>query len=489
MRLRAGATTEMSRDMLPGPAEHTVVWIDEVCSDGSSKPLTSRFRLDALKAVAKLERWLRDPLRIATEEEAEAMLETLAVWEHFADAKWKERLTRLVKDVNRRVAGARHIPPNSRIALFCRLDDRFGFSNSLPGNVVTGLTASLELHALLGKYGTPNVRRVEHLSRMTTMAISEPLRGELRTIVETSKAYNSSTTMSHLLRGQILSVIKGRAAAAEEFRTAISKDSKLIKSMYLDMGAFTYGVPRSDAKRNVLNVSWHGGVTLEDARVTVLYSANIAFLRRYFARIIFYALAEPNQQLHFHIVADEPEALDFIREATELANGMHTFSRRSSERPRISWSSSRLPEDVGNPVTYFACARYLVAQQIMDRFETDVWIQDVDLFPVSPVSDSPVGFAEFDVIVAASTGNNMLAPWRRYLAGNVFLSRSNNGRQFITQVENYIWTFLPVVDSWMLDQNALDWAIECAPAETAIGNMRVLGVGLTQSVMSGPIES
>ncbi|MEE2524672.1 hypothetical protein [Pseudarthrobacter sp. J47] len=238
-----------------------------------------------------------------------------------------------------------------------------------------------------------------------------------------------------------------------------------------------------------MEITWHGGDLREGASARILYSGNIEFLRRYLTRIIFYAAAEPTLQLHFHVVAAENEASEFIREANVLAETIQGFSRRSSELPALSWSSSHLPAGVGNPITYYACARYLVAQQVMDRFEADVWIQDVDLYPVSPIADSYTKFKEFDVVLAASTGIDRLAPWRRYLAGNVFLARSDKGRQFAARTADYVMAFLDQPNSWMLDQNALDWAVETAQPGTIIGNINALNIGLTQSVMNGAIES
>lgn len=489
MKLKAGSILGIPDHVLPGPSNHTVVWIDEIHAEEESRPLTPRVRLDALRGVARLEQWLRQPTRKATQAEAVAMLETLAVWEYFSDSKWRDRVTRIVKDVLRKLRSARSIPPNSRVALLCRLYGAQGdYSDSLPGNVMASLTAISEMHVLLQSHETVNQREIKHVSRGASSSISESLRAELRTVAESSIPYNSPTTTSRVLRGQVLSVTENRAAALREFRIALSSGSELIKALHLDVGAFTYGFPEPRDREQV-DISWHGGDVIEGATAMILYSANIEFLRRYFTRIVFYATAEPALQLHFHIVAPEHEALDFIREAGELAATIHGFSRRSSNLPALSWSSSRLPAGVGNPITYYACARYLVAQQVMDKFEADVWIQDADLYPTSPIADSFRTFAEFDVVLAASTGIDRLAPWRRYLAGNVFLARSDKGREFAAGTANYIMAFLDQPDSWMLDQNALDWAVETAQLGTTIGDMRALNVGLTQSVMNGSIES
>lgn len=490
IRLTAGKITNLPIDALPGPSNHTVVWIDEIRADKTITALTPRFRLDALRGAARLEKWLREPLRLTTTEEASEMVETLVVWEYFGDTTWRERLTRIVKDVNRKISRARSIPSTCRVSLLCQLHaEKSDHSNSLPGNVMTSMTASLKMHEVMQEHTPDTGRKIEHVSRHSSPTISDALRAELCSISETSTSYLLPTTASHLLRGQVLSVVEGRAAALNEFRTAVTIGSDLIRSMYMDMGAFTYGFPKQTVADKQVSVSWHGGDSSEDAKVTILYSANVAFLRRYFTRVIFYANAEPELQLHFHIVDPESEVLKFIREARELAVLIHSFSHRSSKLPNISWSSSRLPAGVGNPITYYACARYLVAQQMMDKFKTDVWIQDVDLFPTFPISDSHSKFTDFDAIVAATSGVNVVAPWRRYLAGNVFLARSDNGRKFAANAVEYIWAFLDRADSWMLDQNALDWAVEVASHDSNIGNMNVLNVGLTQSVMSGPIES
>jgi hypothetical protein len=490
MTLMAGTTIELPSDVLPGPSNHTVVWIDKIGPDKTSEPFTPRYRLDALKGVARLEHWLRQPLRLATVEEASGMLETLSVWECFGDTAWQERLTRIVKDVNRSIRRASSIPLNSRVALLCQLHSKKSeFTNSLPGNVMAGLAFSLEMHSVAQKFAPVTGRQIEHMSRASSPSISKQLRAELCAISESSAPYMSPATASHLQRGQLLSVTEGRAAALQEFRNALSAGPELIRSMHTDLGAFTYGFPEGQAVGRGVDISWHGGDASDDAKVTILYSANIDFLRRYFTRIIFYAIAEPELQLHFHIVDPESEVLQFIQEAKELTSTIYHFSGRSAKQPSVSWSSSRVPEGVGNPITYYACARYLVAQQMMDKFNTDVWIQDVDLFPTSPISNSHVGFTGFDVIVAATTGANVIAPWRRYIANNVFLARSDNGRKFAQNAEEYIWAFLDKSDSWMLDQNALDWAVEAASLDTVIGNMSALSVGLTQSVMNGSIES
>ena len=490
MKVRAGSIGVLPDDALPGLPSQLVVWVDEVYRDGTSKPLTSRFRLDSLKGVARLEQWLREPTRMATQEEAVRMLATLDAWEYFGDTRLRERLTRLVKDVSRRIRRKRVIPINSRVALLCRLyQEKPCLPKSLPANVMVSLMANLELHEIIQKNPIATGRNVEHVSQFSSPSVSPSLREDLRNVALATSQYSSASAPSHLLRGQILSVIEGRAAALGEFHTALSSDPDFIRSLYLDLGAFTYGIPESNSIRTQLNIVWHGGSATDSTKPTILYSANVDFLRRYLTRIVFYAVTEPELQLHFHIVASEKEASSFIREADELVKTIHKFSRRVSKIPSLSWSSSTMPPGVGNQITYYACARYLVAQQVMQKFGTDVWIQDVDLFPVSPISESAKKFEEFDVVIAVSTGLNMIAPWRRYLAGNVYLSRSDEGRQFAANVEDYLWAFLDRPDSWMLDQNALDWAVENAPVDTAIGNMSVLGVGLTQSHMNGTIES
>ncbi|WP_139184633.1 hypothetical protein [Arthrobacter sp. ok909] len=490
LKVIAGNQLEISNDALPGPANQTVAWVDEIYPDGESKPLTPRVRVDALKHVAQLERWLRQPAQAATHAEAAKMLETLTTWEYFGDSEWQSRLVRIVNDVLRRLQRIHRIPSNSRLALLCELYPvQAAHSDSVPGNVMVSLTVMKELHAVLERHGASTQREIFHVTSPSDGPVSDSLRADLRDLLETSLAFNHPGTSSRILRGQVLSVLEGRTAALREFRAALSSGQQLVKSFYLDMGSFTYGLPETIAGAKNVPISWHGAEIPEATTGTILYSANIEFLRRYMARILFYACAEPELHLHFHLVASDAEARAFIREAEDLSRTIHGFSHRTSMPPSLSWSSSQLPPEVGNPITYFACARYLVAGQVMDKFGTDVWVQDVDLYPTSPISQAGTALSGFDVVLAASSGINMLAPWRRYIANSVYISRSEKGRAFATNAAQYISAFLDEPDSWMLDQNALDWAVEKAPAGTSIGNMRALDIQLTQSAMNGSIES
>lgn len=487
--LVAGKRLEVSSDALPGPLNQTVAWVDEVTGDGETNPMTPRVRADGLKHVAHLEIWLRQPAKTTTHEEAEKMLQTLVAWEYFGDSEWENRVMRIAKDVLRKLRRIRRLPANSRLAVLCELYSAGAdFSDSVTGNVMASLAGMTALHGLVERHVAPIRRDVFHVTSPTDNAASEALKSDLRHLLATSSAFNGSSTTSSLLRGQVLSVIESRNAARREFQSALSANRHLVKSLYLDMGSFTYGSSKSGFAQ-AATITWHGADYAPKAEATILYSANTDFLRRFLARILFYAIAEPELHLHFHLVATEKEALAFIGEAEELLSTIHAFSGRASTPPRLSWSSSEVPAGVGNPITYFACARYLVAEAVMDKFGTDIWVQDVDLYPTAPISQAHTSMTGFDAVVAASSGIDMLAPWRRYIANSVYISRSENGRTFASNAAAYISSFLHEPDSWMLDQNALDWAVEMAPAGTSIGNMRALDVQLTQSAMNGPIES
>lgn len=489
MGVVAGKRFEVSSDALPGPFNQVVAWIDEVPSVGETRSLGPRVRADGLKHVAHLEVWLRQPAKVTTREEAEKMLQTLEAWKYFGDSEWESRVMRIAKDVLRKLRRVRRLPDKSRLAVLCELyAARADDSDSVTDNVMTSLTGMTELHRLLEGHAAPVRQALFHVTSSTGSAASESLKSDLRRLLADSPAFTGPSTSSSLLRGQVLSVLEGREAAREEFQSALSTNRSLVKSMYLDMGCFTYGSPKSDLTESAA-ITWHGSQNSPTSTATILYSANISFLRRFLARILFYAIAEPELRLHFHLVASDPEARAFVDEAEELLGALHAFSGRASAPPSLSWSSSEVPSGVGNPITYYACARYLVAEAVMDKFGADVWIQDVDLYPTAAISQAHTAMKEFDAVVAASSGIDLLAPWRRYIANSVYISRSEKGRTFASNAAAYISSFLHEPDSWMLDQNALDWAVEMAPDGTSLGNMRALDVQLTQSAMNGPIES
>ncbi|MEV8144227.1 hypothetical protein [Specibacter sp. NPDC078709] len=416
------------------------------------------------------------------------MAEILHHWEFIGIVNLENRLTRIVNDSLRRIHRLKKLDETSKLVSICRAYRKLTpINDSLPGNLVSGLESIIEIHTLLAQHPMQSQELVRHPN--TSSILSE----NLRKAMEGSWIYTSGTaensTLGLVSRGYITSLLEGRSSGSRVIADAVVKRSATVAKFGMDIGAMTYGTVGEAHQYKTPGILWHSANYSTNSTVTVLYSGNVAFLRRYLGRIFFYLIAQPQLSAHIHIVADSAEALSFITEADSLLMAMHSFAGRDSDVPSIAWSSSVPPEAIGNLITYFACARYLVALDVMTKHDSAIWIQDVDLFPTSPITNTKDSLDLFDVALVQSDGLNFMAPWRRYLAGNVYINQTDNAREFLRFVSEYITFFLSREHSWMLDQNALDWAVEKCSDYVRIGNMKHLNINLTQSIMNSAIES
>src|SRR5699024_3862435 len=90
----------------------------------------------------------------------------------------------------------------------------------------------------------------------------------------------------------------------------------------------------------------------------------------------------------------------------------------------------------------------------------NLYLMDADL----AVDAHPGAFLkkvrELPVAVPKSLGASALSPWRRYMAGNIPLSRRILEKVFLNDLQRYLLHGMVRKDSWMLDQNALSYAVE-----------------------------
>lgn len=480
--------TNIDSDFLPGPENEVVAWLEDQQGPEMRVELTPRTRLSSLRQIATLEIWLRDPGSACSAKDAEVMAEILHKWEFIGIVNLENRLTRIVNDSLRRMHGLKKLEETSKLVSICNAYRNLTpITDSLPGNLVSGLESIIEMHTLLAQHPIQSQELVRHPNTSGTLS------GNLRQALEGSWNYapgNAEKNAVGLIsRGYITSLLEGRLSGSRIIADATAKRSATVAKFGMDMGAMTYGTVGEGHQYKTPGIIWHSENHEANSKVTILYSGNVTFLRRYLGRIFFYLIAQPQLSTHIHIVADSAEAVSFIAEADSLLTAMHSFAGRDSDAPIIAWSSSAPPEEIGNLITYFACARYLVALDVMAKHDTAIWIQDVDLFPTSPITTANDSLGRFDVALVQSDGLNFMAPWRRYLAGNVYINQTDNARDFLRSVSDYITFFLSREHSWMLDQNALDWAVEKCSDYVRIGNMKHLNINLTQSIMNSAIES
>lgn len=338
------------------------------------------------------------------------------------------------------------------------------------------------------RFSSHGLRKKDYLSVIGEVEKNDNLRNEIFGHIISMCDERPGLQSSLVIRGMIQSYLNKRDEASSSFRKAIDNNSEFIDSFYLDMGAYTYGNP--DNERNILFDNIIDIVNINsdnNFHTTILISVDEVFLRRYGAYIFYMCHIFEDISFHFHIVSDRGRVLS--EEASEFFERIVNFS--GQERGVIpSFSFSSVPNYVSNDRAYYACARYLVAKRIMQETSTNLYIMDMDLFFKENPKKYLNEISKFDVCLPVSRGTRSIPPWRRFQAGNVFIKNNKNGILFLDSVEKYILSFISRDNSWMLDQNALSYAVEMTMEIIDIGSYSHLGVArpIEQLAIAADIE-
>src|SRR5699024_4280071 len=89
-----------------------------------------------------------------------------------------------------------------------------------------------------------------------------------------------------------------------------------------------------------------------------------------------------------------------------------------------------------------------------------IYIMDIDLFVINDLTNYINSISKYDIALPFSRGLLSFTPWRRILAGNVYLKNNENSKEFLDFTKSYILGHIYEPNSWTLDQNSLSYAYE-----------------------------
>ncbi|WP_141746449.1 hypothetical protein [Corynebacterium sp. HMSC055A01] len=229
-----------------------------------------------------------------------------------------------------------------------------------------------------------------------------------------------------------------------------------------ETGVFTFGEIKNDFPS--LGVQFYDLVGTTAAvgskQTTILYSGNPEFYRAYLGRIFYFMTVFEEYHYHFSLLGPRKEANEFVDEMLQLWNAMASIKRQAS-RNRLSVSFAEVPENLPNRVSFLASARYLFAAQNIEKFPKGLWIHDIDLYPdgdFRPIIGRIPKTADIAISLSPFLGG--ILPWKRFLAGNVYLRSTPKTQRFLSCVQEYLDYWLQADGSWMIDQNALAYGAE-----------------------------
>lgn len=304
--------------------------------------------------------------------------------------------------------------------------------------------------------------------------------GHVPAVREKIEACRSSLSTNYgwtMLAAMLIS-IDDRKAAAELFRSAQVESPEFAGVQRLDEFVATY-FTADDVIANAHEIAGRRAKLLkhfeflegpplrDDTGILLLFSCDPIFFAAFFpywASTIEY-FREQKVRLHFILVGDYAETTTAVERGLALAIAVSRL--RGVEQALISetlsFSTVEVPDYVDSPRTAYACARYLLAREVVGDSGSRVFVLDIDMVMREDATESLRSLSEFlDVRLplVLTRGLSMLVPARRHLAGRLFLPFGELGSRAMQHVENYIYLGLSRSSSWTLDQNALTYASE-----------------------------
>ena len=385
-----------------------------------------------------------------------------------------------------------------------------GYSASLLGNVLFYFSIYLELKGIFNQHGLDQLTYGELLDQWA----AQPEHADMiRQLIHKCEAYASTLQLANVLCGKLESLLGNRTQAAQHFKAASSFETDYLKYLDFDQGSLTYtDLPepttekqkrpklldifkrnKETPQRHTLSenaITYVGpGPNADKSQFIILISLDERFLRSYGPQLMFYAAILKEYPFHIHVVGEESEVIPAIDETIKLFDMIGDYrGEKGLIQPGFSYEP--LPDWVQDKRTYYACARFIHGEKIMNDYQTSLFIMDADLIFLHDPKDFFSWMQQYDLALPLSSGIVTVSPWRRVLAGNLFIKNNGIGRHFLFLTKKYILQHLDQTRAWTLDQNALCYAFENIRInrELSLGNCYAFDKPMTQGSIHKSIE-
>lgn len=303
-------------------------------------------------------------------------------------------------------------------------------------------------------------RDVEALEEISEMLISR--------LDNLGAGSSGSTAAFRCILGQVTSLTDRRDASTHFSVLRNSEHAELIRYFYYDLGALTYfdeddltDEGLSKKAQDIIASICPVEVPETENKVAIALSMDSNFFRIYSAWLYFYAQQLPEIDFNFFLCAPEDEVGKLVSDGAKFVDGLSGLNH-SPAPSNIHIYRVPTPEYVVDKITFYACARFFAIDGLLERYQ-NIYLMDADLYLESDPTTFLRKIKGLTFSVPATTSGHALSPWRRYMAGNVAINREAKGGKLISDLQRYIVKGLHQSGSWMLDQNALAFAIEENP--------------------------
>lgn len=191
--------------------------------------------------------------------------------------------------------------------------------------------------------------------------------------------------------------------------------------------------------------------------VTIVFSMDRKFLNEYGIQLLYAASILKDVHFHYHIIDDQAEEL--VRSTLNMYKDIIEF-RQVEDKVTPTFSYESLSDEIFNKTTYYACARFMHADYFLNKFNNDILILDADFYIIDELDELLKKCRQHDIATSVSSMGLSIFPWRRFMAGMVYLSNTRYSKEYSQIVTGYILNQIRNEKNWTLDQNALTYGYE-----------------------------
>lgn len=278
---------------------------------------------------------------------------------------------------------------------------------------------------------------------------------------------NAGEVAASIMLGKMHSM-SDRGVAARHFSAAREGDRDgLIGHFYDDLGVQTYyDEPQLSASAELVSSIKESiePIDAEDpaARTGVVISVDPKFYRIYAPIMYFYAQQMPEVDYNLVMCGDAAEVESALVDGEAYRSSLARLNQSGSPE-NVHHFRMPVPNAVVERKTFYASARFFAAQFMLERYPS-LYLMDADLTTETDPRPFFRRLTKLPFAAVHAKGLWALSPWRRYMAGNVAISREVLGSSLLDDLHVYLARGLGERRSWMLDQNALSFVAEKHPA-------------------------
>jgi len=267
------------------------------------------------------------------------------------------------------------------------------------------------------------------------------------------------------VQGKIHS-LADRDEAAPYFADLRERDQDgVIASLYSDLGAMTYfghddveTAAREDGPRSIRSTIRKLGGQAPTNRTSIVVSVDPRFFRIYAPHLYFCAQQLPEIDMSILLCGTAGQAKELMSDGHRYLKALAALNG-TGYPDNLAHYFIPVPKTVLERRTFYAAARFFAAPVLLQDYR-NLYLMDADLAVDAHPGPFLKKVRDLPVAVPKSAGASALSPWRRFMAGNIPLSRRAMETGFLDDLQNYLFHGMARRNSWMLDQNALSYAVE-----------------------------